>query len=102
MYKCTSCGASFSEPNIVHDTVPYGAGYTKGPAQECCPYCGGNFEKAKICELCGNAYIDSNHDSVCKRCISIVAKRFSELLKTNFTPFEISIINSAYDGRNLE
>ena len=26
----------------------------------------------------------------------------SELLKTNFIPFEVEILNSAYDGRNLE
>lgn len=102
MYKCTCCGEDFLEPKITQDTVPYGSGFVKGIAQECCPFCGGDFEEAKICELCGDSYIDSKHDGVCDSCINVIANRFSELLKTNFTPFEVGILNSAYDGRNLE
>ncbi len=103
MFKCNDCGTEFSEPKIVRDAVPYGSEYVKGIAQECCPACGSEeFEKAKICELCGDSYTDSKHNGVCNSCINIIANRFSELLKANFTPFEISILNSVYDGRNLE
>ena len=103
MFKCKSCGADFIEPKITYDTVPYGNGYVKGPAQEGCPYCGdSDFEKTQICELCGDSFTESKHNGVCPSCINIEEKRFSELLKTNFTPFEIAILNSVYDGRNLE
>lgn len=103
MFKCNDCGGDFLEPKVIYDTVPYGNGYVKGPGQECCPYCSSeNFEDAEICELCGDSYTESRHDGICESCINVITDRFSELLKSNFTPFEISVINSAYDGRNLE
>ena len=103
MYKCNECGSEFLEPRIIQDKVPYGEGKVMYPAYACCPRCGGNFEEANnICELCGDSFSESIHDDVCPSCINIIAKRFSDMLKANFEPFEISILNAAYDGRNLE
>lgn len=102
MFRCNDCGAEFAEPKIVQDLIPYGNGTVKGAPQACCPFCGGTFDIMKICEFCGDGYTESNHDGVCDNCINIVANRFSELLKANFTPFEIEILNTVYDGRNLE
>ena len=101
MFKCNECEAEFLEPKITRDVIPYGNSEIPGPAQACCPFCGGPFDEAKICELCGDSYTDSKHNGVCDGCIDIVVNRFSDLLKTNFTPFEIAILNSAYDGRNI-
>ena len=102
MFKCIECGCEFYEPKIFQNKVPYGEGFVAGPAMACCPICGGTFEELKICEFCGDSYIDSKHDGVCDSCINIVEKRFSELLNKNFTKFEIDILNNVYDGRNLE
>lgn len=103
MFKCNDCGAEFYEPKLIRDEVPYGNGMVMCNARACCPKCGGDFEEANnICELCGDSFSESIHEDVCPSCINIVAKRFSDMLKENFTPFEISILNAAYDGRNLE
>lgn len=104
MYKCNCCGEEFSVPKTVYDYVPYGEGFEKAPAGSVCPCCQSPFfEKAdNICELCGDSFSESIHDDVCPSCINIIAKRFSDMLKANFEPFEISILNAVYDGRNLE
>lgn len=102
MFKCNDCGREFFEPKIIRDVIKYGNGDIPGPALAMCPFCGSNFEEAKYCELCGDSYIDSEHDGVCNSCMGIIEKRFSELLNANFTKFEIDILNTVYDGRNLE
>ena len=102
MFKCNECDYEFCEPAIIRERVPYGEGFANLPDMACCPRCGGHFEKLKICEFCGDGYVDSRHDGVCDSCINIVKARFSELLNQNFTKFEIDILNDVYDGRNLE
>ncbi len=102
MYRCNVCEAEFSEPKTTKDPVPYGSREVTYPGVSCCPFCGGDFEEVQICELCGETFTESKHNGVCDSCISIVVNRHSELLKTNFTPFEIAILNSALDGRNIQ
>lgn len=102
MYRCNDCEAEFLEPKTTYDTVPYGSREVACPGVSCCPFCGGDFEEVQICELCGESYTDSKHDGICDSCIDKIVNRFSELLNKNFTPFEISVLNSAYDGRNIQ
>ena len=103
MFKCQNCGNEFSQPKPHRDFIPYGNSSVAGPKWDTCPSCGASqFEEMKICELCGDDYADSVHEDVYPSCINIIAKRFSDILKANFTSFEISILNAAYDGRNLE
>lgn len=102
MYKCNDCGAEFSEPKITKVTVPYGSGEVTYPGVSCCPSCGGDYEEVQICELCGDSFAKSKFDGVCPGCINIISKRFSQLIKENFTPFEVNILSNAYDGRDLE
>lgn len=102
MYKCKDCGRYFENPRAIRDKVPYGEEMVDLVTDEVCPYCGGPFGKFHVCELCGDDFFESDFDDVCPSCINIVANRFSKMLKENFTPFEIEILNVAYDGRNLE
>lgn len=103
MYKCYSCGATFSEPKTDYDLVPYGSGYVKHASGESCPYCGGDYDKASVCELCGDSFFeeDSNHNDVCQSCANIVLERFISLYRENFTPFERDIINVELDGKDV-
>ncbi len=94
MFKCENCKAEFEKPDIIVDD---------GGKWEVCPRCRGtDFYEAKLCELCGDWYVESQHGGVCQSCINIIAARFEELFHSNFTPFERSVINTIYDGRNLE
>lgn len=95
MYKCNNCNATFERFDVVDDN---------GEKWHVCPYCKKTeFDEAKeICELCGDYYLESRHTGVCESCINIIAARFQELFHEKFTPFERSIINSVYEGRNLE
>ncbi len=102
MYRCNDCGADFHEPKITHDMIPYGNGYVQGRPHEVCPFCDGGFEQTQVCELCGSSFTESKHAGVCQSCINIIEKRFSETLNEKFTPFEISVLNTIYDGRDLE
>lgn len=102
MYKCKKCGTCFASPIPIVDKEPYGEGYVDWVSGSACPNCGGEFEEVYICELCGDEFFESDFPDVCPSCIRIVANRFSEMLKQNFAPFEIEILNAAYDGRNLE
>ena len=103
MYKCNHCKSEFSTPEIIQDRVPYGESTVNRNSLLVCPYCGNDdYEESYICEICGDTFTKSQHEDVCQSCINIIAKRFSDILKENFGPFEISILNSAYDGRNLE
>ena len=96
MFKCRECKSTFETP--VKITESYGERWNV------CPNCGSSSidEAEHICELCGDYYAESIHDAVCESCINIIVDRFVEMFHENFTPFERSIINVAYDGRNLE
>ena len=102
MYRCHNCKADFKEPKLVYGDVPYGETIVRGLSTPACPFCGGECEEAEVCELCGDTFFKSQHNGVCQSCIDVITKRFSDLLKEKFTDFEISILNAAYDGRNLE
>lgn len=102
MFKCNCCGSEFSAPTISQDKVPYGELTVSVNSALVCPYCGNDdYEESYICELCGDTFTESQHEDVCQSCINLIAKRFSDILKENFSQFEISVLNSAYDGRDL-
>lgn len=95
MYKCNNCAHEFQH----YDTITENT----GEKHYVCPRCRGtDFDEAKVCELCGDWFVESEHNEICQSCINIIVARFKELFHANFTPFERSVINSAYDGRNLE
>lgn len=95
MYKCNNCQMRFEH----YDTITEDS----GEKWYVCPTCrGADFDEVKLCELCGDTYTSSRHDGICQKCVEIIHKRFSELLNTNFTAFEIAVLNTVYDGRDLQ
>ena len=74
-YKCKNCGLIF-EDNMVreyHDT--HGLGYGSADNFEGCPDCGGSFDEAHQCEICGHYYIademnGKDENRVCDECIN--------------------------------
>ena len=102
MYRCNNCEAEFDTPKTTKDPVPYGSREVTYPGVSCCPFCGGDFEEVQICTICGDSFTESKFDGVCPGCINIISNRFSELIKANFTSFEVDILISTYDGRNIQ
>lgn len=93
MYKCNNCEHEFQHYDTIKENT--------GEKHYVCPRCRGtDFDEAKVCE-CGELYTDSMFNGVCPKCIAEVEERFSKLLNDNFSEFELSILNSIYDGRNL-
>jgi hypothetical protein len=59
----------FDEPLIHEEHHPYGMGYAS-ETFACCPYCKGDFDKTKNCEICGEDFFeDELFGDVCEDCI---------------------------------
>ena len=98
MFICNDCGETFLEPALICDSVPYGEGVVDGPAQACCPYCKGNFETAKECELGGEWIVSElNGVNVCFDCLSDLKKRLHNLILKNFTEPEQTVLNALFE-----
>ena len=88
-YRCRDCGADGFYP------IVYGE---DGYVDEHCPSCDSeNIEQGDACPLCGRF----TTDAYCDDCKQNLRERFSELLKSNFTPEEIKALNEIYDGEEL-
>ena len=47
MWICNDCGAVFEEPRQTHNGGTYDEPWTE------CPVCGGGYERAELCDICG-------------------------------------------------
>jgi predicted amidophosphoribosyltransferase len=76
MYKCSSCGEIFEEPEIVSEKVGEIGCQSAYQDYEVCPNCGedGYFEEIHQCEMCGE-YADLE-DGFCEDCIDKTRKEF--------------------------
>lgn len=92
--KCRKCG--------LEDFTPKCIKYGFCEAQlgvPVCPSCGSSeIEVGISCPLCGRF----TTDAYCGDCENNLRERFSELLKSNFTPEEIKALNEIFDGKELE
>lgn len=71
MYYCDNCDSFFDEPAAEREMMGY---YGSAPAYQdfaVCPYCkSDDFEEAKVCEICGEPFIEDDlHDRVCSFCL---------------------------------
>ena len=62
MYRCEECGHLFEEGEQKIKVEE------NGEKWQCCPLCGGDFEEAETCEICGAA-AEELHGGVCDECI---------------------------------
>lgn len=70
MYICKDCGDTFDVAKSATEFQPYGNGYVAEPEHYVCPYCGGEFEEAQQCEICGEYCTSSDiHNGVCSYCL---------------------------------
>ena len=92
--KCRNCGAE--------DFIPKFINYGFCDSQmgvPVCPLCGSSeIDVGFSCPLCGRF----TTDAYCGDCENNLRERFSELLKSNFTPEEIKALNEIFDGKELE
>lgn len=63
MYKCVECGHIFEEGEQKQRYED------NGEMWQVCPICGGDFEEAETCEVCG-AGSEKLYGGVCSECIS--------------------------------
>ncbi len=69
MYKCISCGHTFSTAETWHES--------HGEELSGCPICSGNYEEAKKCKVCGAWFLsDELSGGVCNECIDDCRKDF--------------------------
>ena len=92
--KCRNCGAEDFIPKLIN----YGFCDSQ-MGVPVCPSCGSSEIDVGIsCPLCGRF----TTDAYCADCENNLRERFSELLKSNFTPEETKALNGIFDGKELE
>lgn len=93
-YKCIDCGADFLFPKIIN----YGFCDSQMGVPVCPDCASTNIAGGTSCPLCGRF----TTDFYCADCAQNLRERFSDLLKSNFTPEEIKALNEIFDGKELE
>lgn len=72
MYKCNNCGRTFYEGEEAR-TRSYLAHKGSEPIyteEDCCPYCGGDYEELTKCEMCGEYHSEDELEcGICDECI---------------------------------
>ena len=70
MFKCYDCEATFSEPRIYTEKMGEHFGVPAYESFSCCPECGGSFDEATQCKICGEWFFeDELDDGICEMCI---------------------------------
>ena len=72
MYKCLDCKEVFEEPKeYSEDRTPYGGSGEIIEHYTACPYCGGAYKEAFVCEKCGEYFTkdELNYDGLCDDCV---------------------------------
>ena len=100
MYKCNECGHLFEEgeQKVYREKMGECHGFPAYENFSVCPNCGGDYEEAQACKICGT-YEDVDGD-FCMECEANVKKKIQPFLKT-LTPEEIELLNKLYDGEEI-
>jgi hypothetical protein len=62
MYKCSSCGEVFEEPNAIKEDW--------GETFYVCPYCNGDYEEVHQCKECDEWHTEEElYDGWCEKCL---------------------------------
>ena len=70
MFKCYECEATFSEPRIYTEKIGEHFGFPAYESFACCPECGGSFDEATQCKICGEWFFDDElDDGICEECL---------------------------------
>lgn len=71
MFKCYDCEATFSEPRNYTEKMGECFGFPAYESFSCCPECGGSFDEAKQCKICGEWFFeDELDDGICEECLA--------------------------------
>lgn len=103
MYQCSKCGHLFEEgeQKIVHDCTGEFWGAPAYDTYSVCPMCGGDYEHAKSCRICGGYDTSLTEYDVCDECQNELLKRFNDLIENNFSAEERGILNELLDGERI-
>lgn len=82
MFKCYDCEATFSEPRIYTEKMGEHFGVPAYASFSCCPECGGNFDEATQCKICGEWFFeDELDDGICEMCIDEGKEEYHDNVK---------------------
>lgn len=82
-YICTRCGFITDELAEMTERHPVGDGYAEESVSSWLHSCGGEFDRAKTCKICGETKSEEDnlfHGDVCEDCLKEAGKDF-ELVK---------------------
>lgn len=105
MYICDECGETFEEPKTYCEDRGEFWGQPCREEISVSPCCEGDYSEAGTCELCGEYYNEETakeYNLCCDDCAESLENKFKKILHENFTEYEIKVINSIYDGRDIE
>ena len=79
MFKCYDCEATFSEPRIYTEKMGEHFGVPAYASFSCCPECGGNFDEATQCKICGECFFeDELTEELCEICLDEAKAEYHE------------------------
>ena len=82
MFKCYDCEATFSESRIYTEKMGEHFGVPAYASFSCCPECGGNFDEAVQCKICGEYFFeDELDDGICEMCIDEEKEKYHDNVK---------------------
>ena len=83
MFKCYDCEATFFGPKNVSERVGEYHGEPAYTSYACCPECGGNFDEAIQCKICGEWFFeDELDDGICEMCIDEEKEKYHDNVKS--------------------
>lgn len=102
MYRCVECGHLFEEGEEKRGFTTIGEchGFPVREEYAECPLCGGDYEEATQCKICGS-YEKSAEDAFCPGCVAGTIKKFKHMLINFFTTEEIELLEELSEEGSL-
>jgi hypothetical protein len=103
IYRCRDCGEVFDEDEIVTHTGYLSEAWGR-PIYETVsesPCCGGSYEEAKKCSICGQYEDMECGDKWCANCYTDIIKTFNQLMIDNFTEEAMNMLRELIDNGEL-
>lgn len=103
MYKCAECGHLFEEGEEKKWREDRGEYWGSLCTEEMsgCPLCGGEYEEAVPCKICGGYGEMDDGEEHCNDCKKDVLKRLRAFINAEFTADEIELLTELYESGEI-
>ena len=102
MFRCIECGYLFENGEQNRSLSCIGECHGRSVSEEIssCPLCGGDYEEATKCKICGS-YEKYAEDAFCPDCVAGTIKNFKHMLINFFTTEEIELLEELNEEGSL-